>query len=56
MARPCKVLSKDTNHDGERESGEVAVTPLDNGIPQPKPSEENQRGGEVGASITLLGN
>ena len=56
VARPCKVLSKDTNHDGERESGEVAVTPLDNGIPQPKPSEENQRGGEGGASITLLGN
>ena len=32
------------------------MTPLDNGIPKPKPSEGNQRGGEGAVSITLLGN
>ena len=48
VARPCKVLSKNANHDVERGGGEVTVTPLDNGIPQPKPSEGNQRGGEGG--------
>ena len=36
--------------------GEVTVTPLDNGFPKPTLSEGDQRGGERGVSITLLGN